>query len=179
MTFCIFWNAAAGAAETFSVHASEIYVVDGDTVGIGESRYRLAGIDACEREQWAINASGRQFNCGAAGAGYLQSLLVGEVTILTLGIDRYGRHLAILYSQSGQDINAQMVSSGWAVAYYSDRYSETRHFPGVSVISQNQGAGLWAGEFVIPSQHRKNPDAMSDTQSLSPWSRLFAFILSF
>ena len=99
LTFCIFWNAGANAAETFSVLASDIYVIDGDTVGIGDSRYRLAGIDACEREQRAINASGRYFDCGAAGTGYLQSLLVGEVTILTLGIDRYGRHLAVLYSQ--------------------------------------------------------------------------------
>jgi endonuclease YncB( thermonuclease family) len=140
LTFCIFWNAGANAAETFSVLASDIYVIDGDTVGIGDSRYRLAGIDACERAQRAINASGRQ--------------------------------------PSGQDINAQMVSSGWAVAYYSGRYPETRHFADVSAIAQSQGAGLWAGEFVIPSQHRKNPDATPDTQSLSIWGQLAAFILS-
>jgi len=71
-----------------------------------------------------------------------------------------------------------MVSSGWAVAYYSDHYPETQHFPDISMIAQNQAAGLWAGEFVIPSLHRKYPDAAPDVQPLSIWGQLVAFILS-
>ncbi|OUS06309.1 hypothetical protein A9Q96_10065 [Rhodobacterales bacterium 52_120_T64] len=178
LAFCIFGNAALSATDIFTVRSSDIYVIDGDTVGIGESRYRLAGIDACELGQQALNESSQYFDCGAVGTKFLQSFLDGSVTIAVLGRDKYDRKLAIFYDQSGRDINGRMVLNGWAVAYYSNQYAETRNFLQDSNFAQSQGVGLWAGEFVMPSEHRKNPERSPRASSPSLWDRLIAYIFS-
>ena len=53
----------------------------------------------------------------------------------------------------GMDIGSLMVSLGWAVDY--ERYSKG-HYQVEQFQAQKQGLGLWSGEFIVPSEYRKN-----------------------
>jgi endonuclease YncB( thermonuclease family) len=86
------------------------------------SRVRLEGIDAPE----AVETCGRRggtWACGAAAALALSKRIGGKaVSCVPRGRDRYGRALAVCYSD-GRDINAWMVRQGyaWAFVRYSRR----------------------------------------------------------
>lgn len=61
------------------------------------------------------------------------------------GRDRYGRLLAVC-TAGGRDLNAAMVSAGWAVAYGAYDAEEFR--------ARAAGAGAWAGGFDRPADWR-------------------------
>ena len=66
------------------------------------------------------------------------------------GRDRYGRAIAVC-SISGTDINAWMVSDGWALAY-------RRYFRGYIRHEDRARAGrlgIWRGKFVKPWDWRR------------------------
>jgi len=75
-------------------------------------------------------------------------------------IDRYGRIVAVCRAGS-EDLNAWMVSEGWALAY---RYYS------LDYVSQEDraraaGRGLWRGEFTPPWEWRAEPAARSAAPS--------------
>ena len=125
-------------------------VTDGDSIKIGDTRVRLHGIDAPERNQ-SCQKNGRTWRCGSAATSRLRGMVSGrEVQCKGNRKDRYGRLLAVCHV-NGTDVNAAMVKSGLALAYrkYSSAY-----------VSQERDAkrakrGLWAGEFVAPWDWRR------------------------
>ena len=64
--------------------------------------------------------------------------------------DRYKRLIAICYV-GNQDINAEMVRQGWALAYsrYSKDYVDDENAARIA------RKGLWQGEFVPPWEWRR------------------------
>lgn len=82
------------------------YVVDGDTIRIGEVRLRLAGIDAPELEHpWGIKAKWE-----------LIHLCKGQ--IITAEIEpemSYDRLVATCFLPDGRDLSAEMVRRGMAL----------------------------------------------------------------
>ena len=77
-------------------------IIDGDTVEQGGTRYRLAGIDAPENGQVALDGRGRRFDAGAAATGALSNYLAdmqarhwqADIVWHRGDIDRYRRQLA-------------------------------------------------------------------------------------
>ena len=125
-------------------------VIDGDTIEIHGQRIRFHGIDAPESRQTCV-ANGEVWRCGQQAALALSDFIGSSpVTCEEQGTDRYGRTIATCHIR-GEDIEAWMVTNGWALAYrkYSTDY-----------VGQEQAAkaarrGIWRGEFVPPWEWRR------------------------
>lgn len=127
---------------------SNVRVVDGDTIKINETTYRLLGIDAPELKQ-RCSIDGAQWACGIASKDHL-SQLVGGGALRCSGNDRdrYGRTLAYCY-RDGENINRSMVADGWAVNYRTD----TDYLSEQQSAKQNR-LGIWRGNFEMPWDYR-------------------------
>lgn len=128
-----------------------VSVVDGDTLDMHGQRIRLFGIDAPEGGQSCQTAEGKVWRCGTAAARAMDDLVRDRtVSCDPQDIDRYGRTVAICEA-GGSDIASALVGQGLAVAYrkYSKAY----------VAAENEAhaanRGMWAGEFLMPSDWRK------------------------
>ena len=126
-------------------------VIDGDTIDIYGTRIRLHGIDAPEAGQTCRNHGRLEYRCGQSAAVALAGR-IGSATVRCeeRDKDQYGRTVAVCY-QGNDDINAWMVSSGWAVAYqaYSSDYVEQE------ATARSARAGIWIGKFVMPADWRR------------------------
>ena len=126
-------------------------MVDGDTLEIGGTRIRLFGIDAPERGQ-SCQAGGELWICGGLAKLRLQDRISGRrVVCEERDRDRYGRIVAVCRA-GGEDLNAWMVSEGWALAYR--RYSEA--YVDEEARAKSARAGVWRGEFVPPWDWRRD-----------------------
>lgn len=93
-------------------------VVDGDTIWIGREKIRLAGIDAPEGDGRC--AAEREL---AARAMLRLAELMSEATgVERLGLDRYGRTLAIILTTAGS-VNDALVSERLARPWEGSRKS--------------------------------------------------------
>ena len=134
-------------------------VIDGDTLAIGGDRVRLYGIDAPESGQTCLDASGRDYRCGAVATNMLKDLIgTGKVACSGNERDRYGRLIAVC-RKGGQDINAEMVRLGWARAFV--RYS--RDYAALESEAEHSRSGLWAGSFQAPWDFRRQQWQVSAT----------------
>ena len=122
---------------------------DGDSFRIGETRYRLFGVDAPEFDQMCAR-DGEVWACGRAAGEQLSKLITGrEVRCDARGMDTFGRVLAKC-TVGGTDVNRAMVASGYAVAFR--RYSSD--YVSAEEAARNNRRGLWAGTFEMPSEVR-------------------------
>ncbi|MGE4070692.1 MAG: thermonuclease family protein [Lysobacterales bacterium] len=126
-----------------------VRVIDGDTIDLDGTRYRLFGIDAPEKGQQCTR-NGAAYDCGEAAAEHLRFLIVGErVSCEHRSKDRWGRIVAVCLL-GDDDASRMMVRQGWAVAYteYAIDYVEDERF------AMNNGLGMWAKEFQLPKEWR-------------------------
>jgi endonuclease YncB( thermonuclease family) len=163
----MFRNSGGGAQiAATGIIESLAKVIDGDTLHIAGQRVRLHGIDAPESAQQCKDAKGAEYRCGQEATAALAKR-IGQQPISCKGtdIDRYGRIIAVC-RQGAEDINAWMVSQGWAMAYrtYSLDY--------VSEEGQARAArrGVWRGEFTPPWDWRTSQRDEPDRQVTSPRS---------
>jgi endonuclease YncB( thermonuclease family) len=130
-------------------------VVDGDTLTMAGTRFRLDGIDAVEARQ-TCKRNGQVWQCGQEAAAFLAKLVADrEVICEERDIDKYGRIVATCRA-GGVDLARSMVDAGYAVALpqFSDAYVE------IEARRQSLGIGIWGSEFVMPSAYRAaNPQA--------------------
>ena len=130
-----------------TIIGGETRVIDGDTLEVKGERVRLKGIDAPEKGQLCENAAGNRYPCGQVVIGVLLGR-IGDRNVacaIDRQRDRYGRALGVC-SVHGEDLNAWLVSQGYAFAYrrYSLRYVKQEE------AARTAGRGLWAGDFVAP-----------------------------
>ena len=130
----------------FAISGQVVKISDGDTITIltqekQQVKVRLYGIDAPEKKQ----------PYGQKSKQFLSNLIAGRsVEIQEKGKDRYKRVLGIVYLD-GQDINAQMVLSGYAWAYV--KYSKI--YVGQELKARSQNLGLWRDKPIPPWEWRK------------------------
>lgn len=137
----------AGRAEPIVGRAS---VIDGDTLEIRGLRIRLKGIDAPESGQ-LCRLRGRKYWCGRLAAFALADAVRDRtVACAPMGRDRYRRVIAVCRA-GGVDLNAWMVSEGWALAYR--RYSED--YVAAEATAEQARRGMWRGPFVAPWDWRR------------------------
>ena len=96
--------------------AAQVVTIDGDTIKLNGTSYRLHGIDAAESRQWCGD-----YPAGAIATGMLAAMIAGrEVVCERKAVDRYSRVVAICRAD-GRDLGRAMVRMGAAVAF--TRYS--------------------------------------------------------
>jgi endonuclease YncB( thermonuclease family) len=121
-------------------------VIDGDTIEIGKTKIRLHGVDAPEMKQTCRISKGKEQMCGQLAKQALERLVKGqEITCKGDKRDRYKRLIAVCYVGL-ININEQMMTDGWAMAYrkYSKDYVRAETF------TKSRREGLWLGEFEPP-----------------------------
>lgn len=124
--------------------------VDGDTLAAGSDRVRINGIDAPEMAQ-PCERDGAAYRCGHMARDAMAAILgSGAVECEILGADQYGRRIARCRNEAGQDIAAELVRQGWAIAF--------RRFS-LDYVRQEEEArrarrGIWAGRFDEPDAWR-------------------------
>ncbi|WP_149758646.1 thermonuclease family protein [Roseivivax sediminis] len=125
-------------------------VIDGDTLDVGDRRIRLFGIDAPESDQTCRRPDGSLWRCGQAATAALAGKVRGRQIVCDVrSTDRYGRAVAIC--EVGQtEVNRWLVREGLAVAYreYSRLYVPEEE------AAQQQRRGIWATDFMAPSDWR-------------------------
>lgn len=120
-------------------------VIDGDTLTFRGARVRLRGIDAFERDQLCSRAGG-DYACGTEARNALANLSAGRrLSCAGRTTDRYGRLLAVC-SAGNTDLNAALVSGGWALAYGGYEAEERQ--------ARASKRGAWAGSFADPADWR-------------------------
>jgi len=131
--------------------AVSLRAIDGDSLeavlGDGSSReLRLASIDAPERNQ----TSGRD------AQNHLAALIKGQpARIFQTDTDRYGRAVSfVLTSRTGTDVNAAMVSGGFA--WHAIEYSDDPSLAELERQAKAAQRGLWSQPSpVAPWVYRK------------------------
>ena len=121
-------------------------------MAIGETRIRLHGIDALERDQRCGAQFAPMWGCGSWVTAEVRARYDGrQAECVALDTDRYGRTVAQCWVQ-GEDIGAALVEGGLAFAY--TRYSEA-YVPHQRRAEQRK-AGLHAMGVQSPSDFRQS-----------------------
>jgi endonuclease YncB( thermonuclease family) len=109
---------ALGVSFSTFATAAEIIVVDGDTIELSGTRYRIHGIDAPEAGQKCFATQSEYWDCGAAAIHALGDLLfsASEVRCNEGPLDNYGRTISVC-TADGEDVGRAMVSAGLAWSY--------------------------------------------------------------
>lgn len=109
-------------------------VIDGDSIDIRGTNYRLYGIDAPEMGQFC----GRE-RMGQRSANALSSIINGRtLRCQDRGSGGWGRRV-LHCTAAGEDIQSRMVREGWAYAF--SKYS--REYEPLEVGARNSGLGVW------------------------------------
>lgn len=125
------------------------FATDGDTIYVGGVRLRLLGIDAPEIAQSCVDGERREYACGDAARSFLENLIRDQrVTCRGTQTDRWKRPL-VRCAVAGQDLGQALVQAGWAVAYVSPDYLSAED------EARRRRIGMWAGQFVPPSEWRR------------------------
>lgn len=130
-------------------------VKDGDTIVVvldgKQITIRLAEVDCPEKRQ-AYGQRAKQFTSG---------LCFGrEVSIVEKDKDRYGRTIAIVYTDDTTVLNKELVKAGMAWRYV--QYSDDPVYGALEDEARNARRGLWADENPeAPWEFRKHGRAPS------------------
>jgi micrococcal nuclease len=108
----------------FVYNATLERIIDGDTIDVTldlgfnvklhNQRCRLAGIDTPESRTSNLEEKA----LGLKAKERLKELCIGSFKIQSLGTGKYGRILAIPYTEDNQDVCQMLVSEGHAVEYW-------------------------------------------------------------
>tara|TARA_Y100001937_G_C7057314_1_gene302047 strand:- start:564 stop:944 length:381 start_codon:yes stop_codon:yes gene_type:complete len=109
--------------EPYVYQATIEKVVDGDTIDVTldlgfdvrlyKQRCRLAGIDTPESRTRDL----AEKKLGLAAKDRLKELCIGKIKIQSFGKGKYGRILAIPYTEKGENMCDILVKEGHAVEY--------------------------------------------------------------
>ncbi len=133
----------------------QIYVIDADTIAIGEDRIRLKGIDAPEISQTCL-CQGQEIPCGKQATTALKAFMKDKpLACEKEKRDIYGRFLGDCFIEQNdkqQSLSQWLLEEGYAMTYHqtSEVFLEIQS----QAISKKKG--FWACEdFQDPALFRK------------------------
>ncbi|MEH6404905.1 MAG: thermonuclease family protein [Sneathiella sp.] len=121
-------------------------IISAETLQIGSTVFRLAGIDAPEVGQICNNKSGKEFDCGRIAATALMDLTAGATVRCTSLDDIIKSPILARCDVDGYDLAEGMVYTGWALP---DPVTGTAFEP-YQIKAMKKKHGLWAGQFQLP-----------------------------
>ena len=131
--------------------------IDGDTLRVGSTKFRLDGIDAPEPEQNCLNEAGELWDCGRQAGKRLADKIGGrEVCCEDKGLDwkHPDRRIGVCRVGQGDDVldlHRWLVREGWAIDFMP--YSCER-FKRDESNARQEGRGVWEGCVVAPRAFR-------------------------
>jgi len=135
--------------------AASAVVRDGDTIQLGDTIYRLDGIDAPELDQLCIDDHADPWTCGLDAREQLSKLIGGRAfRCEELGPDngRSSRHIALCTAEGDKvSLNQQAARAGSAI---SAEPASKGHVVDDAASAQKAASGSWKGCFVAPSEFR-------------------------
>lgn len=147
-------------------------VINGDTLEIRGSYFKLYGIDAPEANQTCADRQGRSYNCGREAALWLKNwITTNELECHVMQRDAKGNMVGTC-SLGQYDLGAALVNAGWAVAYqkYTDIYVPYER------QAQMNKRGLWQGTFYMPWDWRAMQGKKPKIKVIKPKSRKRAYL---
>ena len=130
--------------------AQHLTVIDGDTLILNGTKYRLDGIDAPEMDQVCLDDNGAEWKCGIAAREALEQFIAGRrCNARTKGPIRYIRagDVSAFARSSGVSLNEWLVREGWALNY--EPYARGR-FRTHDADAEHDRRGMWKGCFAAP-----------------------------
>lgn len=155
------WMAAFLCIGLSGPAAAELVLIDGDTLEIDGTRYRINAIDAPEYGQKCPRVGGGTWNCGEASLDALQRLVSGQaVTCAERDRDDYQRVIATCYA-GDTDVGEALVQEGlaWAYVRFSDEY-----------VAQEAAAragqiGVWQSETLPAWEFRRQKWSLAEQEA--------------
>jgi endonuclease YncB( thermonuclease family) len=125
-------------------------VVEADVLRLEGYRVYLFGAESVEPRQ-LCSINGQTWECFAAAVRMLQTIVSeGEVSCdVKSGPDALNQLIA-LCTVNGEDIGERMVRSGFAITVPD----ETDAYADEMAAAQEEGIGLWQGQFMAPHDWR-------------------------
>lgn len=136
---------------TLIANEKKIQVVDGDTIHIGNLKYRFFGIDAPEKKQ-ICEKDNIKIQCGVIAKNVLKNKIGDKIPeCIVKDKDRYQRLVAECFIGK-ESLSRFMVREGYAVAYtqYSKDFIEDEKY------AKDNKLGIWSMNFQLPSEYRKS-----------------------
>jgi endonuclease YncB( thermonuclease family) len=159
-----------------SVQATErVIVKDGDTLELGDTTFRLHGIDAPEFNQLCVDEKDQEWKCGLAARDALVEW-IGKRAVRCddQGPDtKYPKRRIGLCFVEGMEMNEWMVRQGWAINF--EPYAKRRYLAAQRDAETNR-RGIWKGCFAAPGDIRhwkKSAPLMGSPCSPDARARIF------
>ncbi len=131
-------------------YTSELKVIDGDTIIIGDEKIRFSGIDAPELDQICIFKE-IEVSCGNISKKLIVEKVANQkISCIYEGKDRYQRTLGECFVE-GESLSSYLVRQGYAFAYrrYSQKFIEDEEY------AKEKKNGMWGMKFIFPWDYRK------------------------
>lgn len=139
--------------------AAEVVVRDGDTLQVGATVYRLAGVDAPEIDQPCLDEHADGWTCGVEARERLAKLVNRrDVRCEDVGEDRtFKTRRAGLCTVAGEttSLNRQMIDLGYGIGTEpAPKAGAKADFRAAATTAMEAKLGLWRGCFVAPGDFR-------------------------
>jgi len=136
------------------VSAANAVVRDGHTIQLGDTAYKLDGIDAPELDQTCIDDHADPWTCGIDARDQLIKLINGRsVRCDDLGLDKTKkRHIGVCTVEGeSTSLNQQLAKLGLAI---SAEPALKLHTKDGTASAKAESRGLWKGCFAAPQDFR-------------------------
>ncbi len=131
---------------------ARVYVLDGDSLRIGNRTIRIEGVDAVELHQLCRAADDVQWSCGVQAREALGRIVAqGDLVCESRAADRFGRALSRCTTRGSRNLAADLVAQGWAVSGDGRAFG---HYIAEQDEARAARRGIWRGGFDRPADWR-------------------------
>jgi len=146
----------AYSEEIVRIDGKQAQAIDGDSFRIGDTEFRIYGIDAPEYRQNCVDDAGKNWPCGKSARTGLEAILRGaKFSCEVRARDQYGRAVVICRDPQERDLGSLLVEQGLAV---SGHVFDESIYAVDEAQAKKAKRGIWRGTFIRPDIWRaQNP----------------------